>query len=216
MEGVQSAPVPWSGGDLAHGVVAASRGRVHAVPVMTRTRTTLLILASTLFACDGKSADAASATGELKALGDSGVTGKATFKVMADGKVHVDADVSGLTPGKHGFHVHEFGDCSAADGMSAGGHFNPEGHDHGAPGAKSHPGDFGNLEADANGRATLALVLDQGTVDAGPVGIVGRGLIVHADPDDLTSQPVGKAGARVACAVIKADKGETTPVVKAK
>lgn len=172
----------------------------------------VLMAALALAGCDGDKEP--SATGELKALGDSGVTGKATF-TRQGAKVHVEAELSGLTPGMHGFHVHEFGDCSSPDGKSAGDHFNPEGHQHGAPGSASHPGDLGNIEADANGRATLSLVVDQLTVDTGKLGIVGRGLIVHEKADDLVSQPVGEAGGRVACAVIKADSGETKAIVKA-
>jgi len=175
-----------------------------------------LVLVPALSSCGSSETDAESATAELQALGGSGVTGKATFTATTDGKIHVEANLSGLTPGKHGFHVHEWGDCSAPDGMSAGGHFNPDGHEHGSPGVAAHPGDLGNLEADTNGRATLSLVLDQVTLDAGPLSIVGRGLIVHADPDDLTSQPVGMAGARIACAVVTNVEGETKPVLQAK
>lgn len=175
--------------------------------------TLIVTVASAQVGCGGD-ADGESATAELQALGGSNVTGKATFTATSDGKVLVEADISGLTPGKHGFHIHEFGDCSAPDGMSAGGHFNPDGHEHGPPGVTAHPGDLGNLEADANGRATLSLVLDQVTLDAGPLSILGRGLIVHADPDDLMSQPVGMAGARIACAVILDDAGDAKPVVK--
>ena len=178
---------------------------------MTKSLLTLILVCA---GCSGEDAEKTSATAELKALGDSGVTGKVTFTATADGKVLTEASITGLKPGKHGFHIHEFGDCSAPDGKSAGDHFNPAGHEHGAPGMKSHPGDLGNLEADANGRATLSLVLDQMTVDSGPLGIAGRGLIVHADPDDLTSQPVGMAGARVACAVILVDGAATQPVLK--
>lgn len=181
--------------------------------VSTMTKTSMVVMAALALAgCEGDKEP--SATGELRALGDSGVTGKATFTRQGD-KVHVEAELSGLTPGKHGFHIHEFGDCSAPDGKSAGDHFNPEGHQHGAPGAVSHPGDLGNIDADANGRATLSLTVEQLTVDAGKLGIVGRGLIVHEKADDLVSQPVGEAGGRVACAVITADSGETKPVVKA-
>jgi Cu-Zn family superoxide dismutase len=171
---------------------------------------TILMVALAFAGCDDDRGP--TATAELKALGGSGVTGKATFSPQGD-KVHVEAELSGLTPGKHGFHIHEFGDCSAPDGTSAGGHFNPQGHEHGAPGASSHPGDLGNIEADVNGRATLSLVVDAITIDAGALGIVGRGLIVHEKADDLVSQPVGEAGGRVACAVIKADSGETKPVL---
>jgi superoxide dismutase, Cu-Zn family len=179
--------------------------------VMKMYATTVLIALLGLAGCDDTKEP--SATADLKPLGDSGVTGKATFTTHGT-KVQVDAEISGLTPGKHGFHVHEFGDCSAPDGTSAGGHFNPEGHPHGAPGPASHPGDLGNLEADANGRATLSLELESFTVDAAKLGVVGRGLIVHEKADDLVSQPVGEAGGRLACAVITADSGATTPVLK--
>ena len=118
------------------------------------------------------------------------------------GGVHVVADVTGLTPGLHGFHVHEFGDASSADGAAAGGHFNPSHANHGAPSdVQRHTGDLGNLEADASGHATLDLV-DAGLVLDGSHSIIGRGLIVHASPDDLKSQPTGNAGKRVACGVI--------------
>lgn len=181
------------------------------VAAMTKV-SMILIAALGLAGCEGDGSPGA--TAELKALGGSGVAGKATFTQQGD-KVQVAAELTGLSPGKHGFHIHEFGDCSAPDGKSAGDHFNPQGHQHGAPGAGAHPGDLGNIEADANGRATLSLVLDTITLDTGTLGILGRGLIVHEKADDLVSQPVGEAGGRVACAVIKADAGDTQPVVKA-
>jgi Cu-Zn family superoxide dismutase len=116
--------------------------------------------------------------------------------------VKVVADISGLTPGKHGFHVHEYGDCSSDDGMSAGGHFNPDNTMHGAPNSSmSHVGDLGNIEADKSGNAHLEMT-DSLLSFSGPHSIIGRGLIVHAAADDLKSQPVGNAGARVACGVI--------------
>lgn len=119
-----------------------------------------------------------------------------------DGGVRVVADVSGLKPGAHGFHIHEFGDVTSADGMSAGGHFNPGHSKHGAPdAAERHEGDLGNLKADANGHATLDYVDPVITLN-GPASIIGRGVVVHADADDLKSQPVGNAGKRVAAGVI--------------
>jgi Cu-Zn family superoxide dismutase len=131
----------------------------------------------------------------------SNVTGTVTFTKTADA-VDVVADVSGLTPGKHGFHIHEFGDCSAADAASAGGHFNPTHKAHGAPdAAEHHTGDLGNLEADASGKAHLTWK-DKGMTMSGENSIVGRGVIVHAKEDDLKSQPVGNAGGRLACGVI--------------
>jgi len=129
------------------------------------------------------------------------VKGTVTFTKSGDG-VKVVADVEGLTPGKHGFHIHQYGDCSAPDGTSAGGHFNPEGVDHGGPEANvRHVGDMGNLEAGNDGKAHLEYT-DNMLSLTGKHSIVGRGIIVHAGEDDLTSQPTGAAGARVACGVI--------------
>jgi superoxide dismutase, Cu-Zn family len=137
----------------------------------------------------------------VHALGNSGVQGKVTFTQRADG-VEVMAELTGLTPGKHGFHVHEFGDCSKMDGTSAGGHFNPEGMPHGGPdSAQRHVGDFGNVEAGASGKAVYKRV-DHLIALSGPHSIIGRSIIVHAGADDLTSQPSGNAGARVGCGVI--------------
>ncbi len=124
-----------------------------------------------------------------------------------DGGVRVVAEVTGLTPGLHGFHVHEFGDATSPDGSAAGGHFNPGEAPHGGhDSAERHAGDFGNLEADSSGRARLDRV-DPMLKLAGPHSIIGRGLIVHAAPDDLKSQPTGNAGGRVACGVIGVAKG---------
>jgi Cu-Zn family superoxide dismutase len=118
------------------------------------------------------------------------------------GGVRVVADVQGLEPGSHGFHVHQFGDCSAPDGTSAGGHFNPENQPHGGPtDTQRHVGDLGNISADGSGAAALDVV-DSFLAFSGPHSILGRGVIVHAGEDDLTSQPTGAAGARVACGVI--------------
>lgn len=116
--------------------------------------------------------------------------------------IKVVADIEGLTPGKHGFHIHEFGDCSAMDGTSAGGHFNPENVRHGAPtDSVRHVGDLGNLEAGSDGKAHFEMS-DAMLAFSGTHSIIGRGMIIHAGEDDLTSQPTGNAGARVACGVI--------------
>lgn len=143
----------------------------------------------------------------LKPLGDSGVTGVVSFSVTPSG-VRVEAEVNGLTPGDHGFHIHEIGDCSAPDGKSAGGHFNPAGVPHAGPGAEAaHVGDLGNLKADKNGHARIAVMSSRATLgDGSPTDIMGRAVIVHADPDDLTSQPTGAAGGRVACGVIQSSE----------
>lgn len=131
----------------------------------------------------------------------STVRGTVTF-TATDGGVRITAQLEGLTPGSHGFHVHEFGDCSAADGTSAGGHFNPAGAPHAGPDAGArHTGDLGNLSADAQGTASYERVDRTVRLD-GPHSVIGRGVIVHAAPDDLTTQPTGNAGGRVACGVI--------------
>jgi Cu-Zn family superoxide dismutase len=131
----------------------------------------------------------------------SSVTGMVTFTKAANG-IQIDADINGLAPGKHGFHVHQYGDCSAADGTSAGGHFNPDNKKHGAPtDMERHVGDLGNITADSTGHAHLSMV-DNVISFSGPHSIIGRGIIVHVGEDDLTSQPTGNAGARAACGTI--------------
>ena len=130
------------------------------------------------------------------------VMGTVTFS-QEDNGVRVVADLTGLTEGEHGFHVHENGDCSAPDGSSAGGHFNPTGMPHGGPDSPEHHiGDLGNITADASGKAHLDHVFSFLSLN-GTNSIVGHGLIVHGGKDDLTSQPSGAAGARVACGVIQ-------------
>ncbi len=128
--------------------------------------------------------------------------GKVTFTQEGD-KVKVVADIEGLNPGqKHAIHIHQFGDCSAPDGMSAGGHYNPEGHPHGLPSSeKRHAGDLGNLTADGNGKAHYEVTAENISVAGTKNPIVGRGVIVHAKTDD-GGQPVGNAGGRIACGVI--------------
>jgi len=129
------------------------------------------------------------------------VAGSVTFTKSGD-EVRVVADITGLTPGKHGFHIHEFGDCSSSDGNSAGGHFNPTHKAHGAPDASDrHAGDLGNVEADASGKAHLEWS-DKVMKLSGADSIVGHAVIVHEKADDLKTQPTGNAGGRLACGVI--------------
>jgi Cu-Zn family superoxide dismutase len=155
----------------------------------------------------GESAAAAAPAGRvavatLESAPGGSVGGTVTFTEV-DGQVQVEADLTGLTPGAHGFHVHEVGDCSAPDFSSAGGHFAPEGHPHGAPtAAMHHAGDLGNIEAGADGTAHHTITSPAITLEEGPNSIIGRAVIVHADADDMTSQPSGAAGGRVACGVI--------------
>lgn len=148
------------------------------------------------------------ATATLRPTEGSEVRGTVTFTTV-EGGVRVTARVTGLTEGDHGFHIHEYGDCSAPDGTSAGGHFNPDGSPHGAPmnpPSARHVGDLGNIHAGADGVATYDRVDTELAFD-GPHSILGRGVIVHEGADDLTSQPTGNAGARVACGVIGIAKG---------
>ena len=130
--------------------------------------------------------------------------GTVSFVQQGD-KVRVTANITGLKPGgEHGFHVHEKGDCSSGDGMSAGGHFNPATKPHGNyhAGGDRHAGDLPNLQADSYGNATATFEASGITVGSGAADIVGKGLIVHRDADDYKSQPAGNAGPRLACAVI--------------
>ena len=140
--------------------------------------------------------------------GSPAVTGTVTFTEVADG-VQVHADLTGLTPGNHGFHVHEFGDCSAADASSAGAHFNPTNKPHAGPDAtERHVGDMGNVEAGASGKATLEYVDHQISLTNDERSVIGRSVVVHAKADDLKSQPAGDSGARIACGVIGRAKNQ--------
>ena len=131
----------------------------------------------------------------------SKVSGTVTFTKTGEG-VKIVADVTGLTPGKHGFHIHEFGDCSDPKAESAGSHFNPTKDPHaGHDAEKRHIGDMGNLEADASGKARLELT-DKLMKFDGNTSIIGHAVIVHEKADDLKTQPTGDAGGRLACGVI--------------
>lgn len=168
-----------------------------------RTLLAALFLFLIVVGCAGMGESTRSATASLQPTKGNQVGGTVTFTQKGD-KVLVAANVNGLTPGLHGFHIHEKGDCSAADGMSALGHFNPSGMTHGAPNtAPHHAGDLGNLSADTSGNAILSIEVGGISLDtAAGNSIIGRSVIVHANPDDLKSQPAGNSGPRVACGVI--------------
>ncbi len=145
-----------------------------------------------------------SAKSTLMPTKGNSVTGEVIFTAVNDG-VRVVANIQGLTPGDHGFHVHEFGDCSAPDASSAGAHFNPTNKHHGSPESEDrHVGDLGNITADENGKGHYDRV-DKIIKLNGQNNIVGRSVIVHANADDFVTQPAGNAGAKVACGVIIAE-----------
>jgi Cu-Zn family superoxide dismutase len=170
-----------------------------------KSTTAVIAGAALLVACATTSNEPLRATAQLQPTKGNKTFGEATFDQVGD-KVHVVVYVQGLKPGQeHGLHIHEVGDCSSGDGMSTKGHFNPHGKPHARHDtAERHAGDLPPLKAGKDGRAKVDAMLDVISIGSGPGNIVGRGLIVHADPDDFTTQPTGNAGARIACGVIRA------------
>jgi Cu-Zn family superoxide dismutase len=164
---------------------------------------TLMLAACGAMMPGGMGGPTAGAT--LAPASGSAAAGKVRFEQRGD-HLMVMGRVTGLKPGQeHGFHVHDKGDCSSPDAMSAGGHFNPLAKPHGHhAGAERHAGDLPNLRADASGAADVHLRVTGLAVGSGPTDVVGRGLVVHAGPDDYGSQPAGNSGARIACGVIAA------------
>ena len=165
----------------------------------------MLLTAAALAGCQTMSDEPLRASAGLEPTKGNKVIGEVNFE-QSGGKVRVIAQLIRL-PGdrEFGFHIHEVGDCSSGDGMSAKGHFNPYGKPHGPQGGEHHAGDMPNLKSDAKGKAKLVADLDIVTLTPGPASIIGRAVIVHADPDDYKTQPTGNAGARIACGVIKAN-----------
>lgn len=124
--------------------------------------------------------------------------------IEVEGGIRIVVTMDNLSPGKHGFHIHEFGDCSAPDASSAGGHFNPTHQKHGGPEfLERHVGDLGNIVANDKGKARYDRV-DTVISLNGPNSIIGKSLVVHANPDDFTTQPTGNSGGRIACGLIVA------------
>lgn len=143
----------------------------------------------------------------LKPTEGNNVTGTVEFIELEEG-VKVIGRVQGLQQGEHGFHIHEFGDCSAPDGTSAGGHYNPGNEPHGGPDdVPRHAGDLGNITADKDGNGDYERI-DYIIKLQGPDSIIGKSVIVHMNNDDFISQPTGNAGARVACGVIVEGEAE--------
>ena len=169
--------------------VAAQEPRVHALSAPKPVLTSVTELIAVVVPTSG-----------------SKLSGTVTFKDVAGG-VEVTAKVSGFEPNtEHGFHVHEFGNVTAADGTSTGGHYNPEGHDHGLPhGDMIHAGDLGNLKANAEGVAEMTMVTKTITLIGARNPVIGRGIVIHAKPDD-GGQPTGNAGDRIGVGVIGISK----------
>jgi Cu-Zn family superoxide dismutase len=146
------------------------------------------------------------ATAVIEPRSGSSLSGSARFVSVADGKLGVHVEVQGATPGQHGVHIHEKGDCSDPKAASAGGHYNPNaGAHHGGPVTPvRHGGDLGNLEVDASGKGTLDVVVPDLSVDNPLNGVVGRSIVVHEKVDDLQTDPAGNSGNRIGCGVIQA------------
>lgn len=148
-------------------------------------------------------ADGPKAAASLESTTGNSARGNVSFEQRGD-VVHVSGTITGLKPnGEHGFHVHEKGDCSSGDGMSTGGHYNPAGKPHGPQSTEHHAGDMPSLRADAYGNANVSFDLKGVSVGGTNADLVGKGLIVHRDPDDFKTQPTGNAGPRIACGVIR-------------
>ena len=164
----------------------------------------ILLAAAALLGACASTPPGPGASAQLQPTTGNPTSGSVNF-VQVGNKVLVSGEVRGLKPnGEHGFHVHEKGDCSSGDGMSTGGHFNPTGAPHGSHGAGvHHAGDLPNLKSDASGVARFSYESSMIAVGSGVTDVVGKGLIVHGDPDDYKTQPTGNAGPRLACAVIK-------------
>lgn len=160
--------------------------------------------AAFLLGCASTASDSGpKASAAIEGRSGSSLSGTATFS-QKGGVVHLVVDVTGAPEGTHAVHLHEKGDCSAPDATSAGGHFNPGHMKHGAPDASEHhAGDFGNMSVGADGHGHLELDTTMLTVAAGENSVVGRGIVIHAKADDMTTQPTGNAGGRIGCGVVK-------------
>jgi Cu-Zn family superoxide dismutase len=142
----------------------------------------------------------------LESRSNSTTTGSATF-TESDDKVTLELEVSGATPGLHGAHIHQTGDCSAADAASAGGHWNPAAVTHGPADPGHHLGDLGNLEIGQDGKGPLTVTKAAWKIgDGSPQDVVGKALVIHGGQDDLVTDPAGNSGSRVACGVITGKK----------
>jgi Cu-Zn family superoxide dismutase len=152
-----------------------------------------------------ETAPASSASAHVESKSGSSLTGHATF-TERDGMVTLELTVQGAPPGELAVHLHEVPDCSAADGSSAGPHWNPGGVEHGHWGvAPFHMGDVGNLQVGPDGTGTLTLTTDLWSIRSGDPArdVIGRSVVVHEKADDFKTQPTGAAGGRIGCGVIE-------------
>ncbi|AYO58776.1 superoxide dismutase [Chryseobacterium sp. 6424] len=160
-----------------------------------------------MFVCCAAFAVSCSTTRNYTVMPKSDTDTQGTAKFTQSGKtVELDLNVYKLTPGAHAVHIHENGDCSAADASSAGGHWNPTTEAHGKWGHdEHHRGDIGNLNADKNGTARIVFKTDKWCMGCSDEtkNIMGKSIIVHASADDFKTQPTGNAGGRVGCVEIK-------------
>lgn len=157
-----------------------------------------------LAACDTfPGSNAPTATATVRPASGSQVQGQLTFTQVGPNRVRVTGEVTGHQSGLKGFHIHEKGDCSAPDAMSAGGHFNPNKSRHGTSPTMGHAGDMGNITVAESGKASIDTTFEGLSVSRdAPNGIIGRAVVVHMQTDDLKTDPTGNAGGRAACGVI--------------
>ena len=169
-----------------------------------KTILSITAAALALTACAAPSETAGpKATATLRSASGTQVHGEVTFTQIGADRVRVAGEIAGHSSGPKGFHIHEKGDCSAPDAMSAGGHFNPAKRAHGATPSSGHTGDMGNVIFTESGKTTINMVLEGISVSSSaPNGVIGRAVVVHMQPDDFKTDPTGNAGARAACGVI--------------
>ena len=193
--------------------ITSPRQALHARPLL---RLPLIGVSMALMAC-GEDADPVSpspgpavAVAAMEPANDSGMTGRVTFTQRGDA-IEFLIEVENVAPGEHAVHIHEKGDCSAADGTSAGGHWNPTDVAHGKWGeGEFHLGDIGNMTVGDDGKGALGLTTDLWEMDTGSDrDVLGKAMIVHEGADDFTSQPSGAAGPRIGCGVIALDAGDS-------
>lgn len=157
---------------------------------------------------ESEAADFEEAEADLEPAEGEEITGEVEFETAVGG-VRVSARVEGAEPGKHGFHIHEKGDCSDIAGKSMGGHFAPQGYSHALPDEEieRHLGDLGNIQVGENGEGTLEILIPKATlIEGGSLSLLGKAVVVHTGEDSgEAEQPSGDSGTPIACGVIEQD-----------